>query len=286
MKNNKGYICVVQNNKTTNYLQLAYALALSIKKTQKEVNKLSIITDIKDIPIYMQKIFDNIIFIKNDRAKNKNWKLDNIIDLYDYTPYNETIMLDSDMLFLSNIDHWWKFLSLKDIWFTTKIKNYQNNYCLENTIYRQEFIKNKIPSVYNAFFYFKKSSNAEELFNMVKIIHKNWDFFCNKYLFKLKPKVFSTDVAFSLAIKLLGFTEIATFPNVSFPYFTHMKTQNQGWDLTQIKYNEDWTKIVDVSYDEFNNSLGIKISTVRQLGILHYHVKTFLSDEMIKILEK
>ncbi len=225
----KGYICVVQNNETVDYLRLAYALGLSIKNTQSNINKFSIVTDIENIPVHFQNVFDHIIPIKNDRAKNSDWKLDNIVDLYEYSPYEETVMLDSDMLFLSDVSHWWDTMCQKDLWFTTNTKTYRGTNTPKNTIYRQEFIKNKLPSVYNAFFYFKKSNTAQELFQMMKHIVENWDEYCNRYLSSQQPKVFSTDVAFGLAIKLLGLTENAIVPQLTFPYFIHMKSQNQGW---------------------------------------------------------
>lgn len=282
---NRGYICLVQNNSTTDYLRLAYALALSIRNTQSEVKHLSIVTDEKDIPSKYKEVFDNIIEIKNDRATKSDWKLHNIVDLYEYTPYNETVMLDSDMLFLDDVSHWWNKLQERDLWFTTNIRTYMNETSPTNTIYREEFLKNNLPSVYNAFFYFKKSEEAENLFNETKLICENWDYFVSRYLYKRKPKHFSTDVAFGLAVKILGLKEKATLTELCFPYFTHMKTANQRWDLSTFEFNEDWTKYPPMSFDRFNNTLGIKIGNVRQFGILHYHVKTFLTDEMLEILE-
>ena len=247
----KGYICVVQNNKDTNYLRLAYALAL-------------------------REIFDKVIPIKIDRAKKESWKLHNIVDLYDYTPYDETVMLDSDMLFLSDVSHWWEYLPLKDMWFTVHVRNLYNEVVPLNTVYRDEFTKNKLPSVYNGFFYFQKDKKTKELFEMMKHVCDNWDYCVNKYLFNQKPKMFSTDVAFGLSLKLLGYGCEATFDEVPFPYFTHMKLQNQGWGLPSRTLDGDWQNCVDVSIDNFNGSLGIKLSTLRQFGILHYHMKNRL----------
>jgi len=281
----KGYICLVQNNETTDYLRLAYALALSIRNTQSEIKKLSIVTDQKDIPQKYKEVFDNIIEIKNDRATEADWKLHNIVDLYEYTPYDETVMLDSDMLFLDDVSHWWDKLQERDLWFTTNTRTYMNEAAPLETIYREEFLKNELPSVYNAFFYFKKSNEAEELFNEMKLICENWDHFVSRHLYKRKPKVFSTDVAFGLAVKILGLKEKATLTELCFPYFTHMKTANQRWNLSTFEYDENWTKYPPMSFDRFNNTLGIKIGNVRQFGILHYHVKTFLTDEMLEILE-
>lgn len=285
MAMSKGYICVVQNTDETNYLRLAYALALSIKNTQSGVNKLSIVTDIKRMPKGYRKVFDKVIPLKTDKAKNATWKLDNIVDLYDYTPYDETVMLDSDMLFLTDVSHWWKYLALKNIWFTTNIKNFKGEAVIKETIYREEFIKNNLPSVYNAFFYFKKCEDSKQLFNMMKEVHASWDHYVTRFLFKKRPKVFSTDVAFGLSIKLLNMESDTTFVDIPFPYFTHMKLQNQNWPFIDKRLDSAWTECVDVSFDKLGNSLGVKIGNVRQFGVFHYHEKEFLNEDMIKILE-
>ncbi len=285
---NKGYICVAQNNIEAgiDYIHMAYALALSLRNTQAGIKRLSIVTDTKKIPKKYREVFDNVIPIRKDRAKHADWKLHNIVDLYEYSPYDETVMLDSDMLFLSDVSHWWDKLSEKELWFTTNTRSYKGVEAPTDTLYRQEFIKNRLPSVYNAFFYFKKGNTSNNLFKMMKLICENWDDYCNRYLSMLQPKVFSTDVAFGLAVKLLGLKEQAILPELCFPYFTHMKTQNQGWNFHSYNVVEDWTKYTDVSFDRFNNSLGIKIGTIRQFGPLHYHVKDFITKEMIKILEE
>jgi len=280
----RGYICIAQNTEV-DYVRLAYSLGLSLANTQSTVKKLSIVTDSK-ISSKQRKVFDKVIYIKKDRAKNADWKLHNIVDLYEYSPYDETIILDSDMLFLTDVSHWWDTLSKKNIWFTTNTKTFRDETAPTNTIYRQEFIKNELPSIYMAFFYFKKCDEAKELFDMAAMICENWNEMIVKYLNKQKPKIFSTDVAFALATKLTGLIEQATMPQFEFPYFTHMKSENQDWDLMGYKIHKDWRRYINVSFDEFNNSLGVKLGTLRQFSPLHYYIKEFLTDDMIKILEE
>ncbi len=41
----KGYIVIAQNNKTVNYLEQAYALALNLKLTQSTVSNLTVCVD-------------------------------------------------------------------------------------------------------------------------------------------------------------------------------------------------------------------------------------------------
>ena len=99
----KGYIVIAQNNDTTDYLEQAYALALNLKLTQSTVSNLTVCVDantkklIKDRHI---KVFDKIVDIPwNDQAESAEWKINNKWKYYYMTPYKETVILDTDMIF-------------------------------------------------------------------------------------------------------------------------------------------------------------------------------------------
>ena len=47
MSNDKGFVVLAQNNTTVDYIKQAYALALSIKNSQKEITKISLVTNDK-----------------------------------------------------------------------------------------------------------------------------------------------------------------------------------------------------------------------------------------------
>ena len=58
----KGYLTVAQNSDTTDYMRHAYALALSIKATQKETDQISVmITPGQEYPDKYKEVFDEII---------------------------------------------------------------------------------------------------------------------------------------------------------------------------------------------------------------------------------
>ena len=69
-----GYLCVAQNSGDTDYLRMAYLQALSCKLTQiPEISNFSVIVDSETYDCVEQKhidVFDNIIVLKNDLAKN------------------------------------------------------------------------------------------------------------------------------------------------------------------------------------------------------------------------
>jgi hypothetical protein len=276
----RGFFTFAQNG-THDYVRLAYGLALSLKATQKEVPYLAIgITPGTKVPKEYQWAFDKIIEIPwGDAAKDSSWKLENEWKAYHMTPYRETIKLDCDMLFLQNVDAWWPVLATQDVWACTTAMTFRAEVATSD-FYRKTFTANKLPNVYSAFMYFKYSDLAKELFSMVELIYHNWERFSYQFLDEPRPREVSTDVAFALAIKLMDAVDECTNTTIDFPHFVHMKTQLQNWDSGSIP--EDWLPSVGVY---FTDDLELKIGKFRQLAPLHYHIKEFLTDEMIELYE-
>ena len=112
----RGYLIMAQGD----YVRQAQALALSIAKTQSRVKSVSVITDhdLKD------QIFDHVIkFDQKDLSGDQKWKIHNRSYFYDLTPYDETVILDADMLFLSDVSHWWDYMQKYELLITDKVKN-------------------------------------------------------------------------------------------------------------------------------------------------------------------
>lgn len=275
----KGYLVIAQNNKKYDYLRMAYALALSIKNTQSSVKSITLATDSDTIPDAYRYVFDEIVEIPwGDSAKRSEWKIDNKWKYYYITPYEETIILDVDMIFTSDISYWWDILKDKDVWACSAPVTFKGH-TITSDIYRQTFSSNSLPNVYTAFMYFKKSDLTSELFKMVDYIFKNWKLFYYEYLDITRPKNLSGDVAYALAIKLLGI-ESQCLDNISIPTFVHMKSQVQN--LPSGVLDEDWTKSLP-SY--FLNDGSLIVGNYKQEYPFHYHIKEWLTDDKIKILE-
>jgi hypothetical protein len=275
----KGYLIFAQRNKTDDYVRMAYALALSIKLTQKEITNVSLVTDIPDsIPYHWLYAFDNIIKVPwNDDAYFSKWKIENRWKLYTISPYEETVILDADMLFLSDVTHWWNYLSKHhDMCFVTKSMTYRNEVA-DDSYYRQVFIDNSLPNLYSAFFYFKKTEEISAFWNTVKDITLNWKVFYNKFLPLNTPKRLSMDVTFALAAKIHGLQDEIT-SSFDYPTITHMKAHAQNWKIT----SDNWSEKVGAY---MNKEGSLKIGNYQQSGIFHYTEKDFLTDNVVKIYE-
>jgi hypothetical protein len=148
---------------------------------------------------------------------------------------------------------------------------------VSNDYYRKVFVENKLPNVYSAFTYFKKSEIAEEFWTLVEIIAKNWQEFYNKFLINSKPKHLSMDVVFALALKILGI-EDQTTASFKYPTFVHMKSRVQNWHTA----TDDW---MDYAGVYLNRQGNLKISNYQQTGIFHYTENKFLTNHVEYVFE-
>lgn len=280
----RGYIVIAQNNDTVDYLEQAYALALNLKLTQSTVSNLTVCVDPKTKSMITQKhkkAFDKIVDIPwTDNAEDAEWKINNKWKYYYMTPYDETVILDTDMIFPTDVSHWWEQLSSKDVWACTNVKTYRNE-LVNDMYYRLDLKRNKMPNIYTAFFYFKKSDTATELFKMIQIIFENWERFYFKYMPKGKPDWLSADVAYSLAIQLLGIEDKCTMDHIAdLPTFVHMKSFVQNIPTSEIE--EDWTKSIPTYYKSYKD---FKIGNFQITHPFHYVQKDWMTKDKIQQME-
>ena len=281
----RGYIVIAQNNDVTDYLEQAYALALNLKLTQSTINSLTVCVDAKTKKLIRAKhkeVFDNIVDIPwQDDAKDADWKINNKWKYYYMSPYDETVILDTDMIFPTDVSYWWDIMSQRDVWATTKVRTYRGEVATGD-YYREWFTANNLPNVYTAFFYFKKSELASELFAMVEIIFQHWQRMFFKYMPKGKPDWLSGDVAFALAMKILGIEQKCIRENIdTVPTFVHMKSHVQN--IVGVSISDIWTETLPTYYNSYND---FKIGNFKQLMPFHYVEKDWLSADKIKQFEK
>jgi hypothetical protein len=269
----RGFLVLAQNTEDVDYVRQAYALALSIRNSQT-ITSISLVTD-DVVPAEYQTVFDNIIpipFGNTDtatpyRAKNR-WKL------YHATPYEETIVLDTDMLLLEDISAWWGYCSNYDIKYTSRIRNYKME-IVEDCIHRKAFIANHLTSPYSALHYFKKSQTAYEFYRVLEFVCNNWEWCWNKFAPEEYQNWLSMDLAVAIAIEITGMHEQVLDINSPLE-FVHMKTHLQNWRVS----SSNWQDFV---LTNFGNTLSV--SNISQHKVFHYVEKDFLSDEIINKLK-
>ena len=209
-ESNQGFFVVAQNSADCDYIRQAYYLAKSIANSQSTVKNVSLMTN-DVVPEQYVSAFDKIIKIPfEDHALNSDWKVQNRWKAYHATPYEQTILLDADMLILSDLNYVWKKLQDKNLYFTSQVKNFRGD-ILTDRVYRKTFIENELPNLYSGFCYFKKSNESLEFWKLVELITYNWEKFYGEFSPKNYQKFYSLDVTISIAVKILGLETFLLF---------------------------------------------------------------------------
>lgn len=241
---NKGYVIMAQGS---TYEKCAKALETNLKTMMPGCNVTIITTDM--LPY-------------GDQVPDIDWKLQNDWQVYEASPYEYTIKLESDMYIPMTIDHWWDLLKDRNIVISTDVRNFKQEISTVQT-YRRFIFDNNLPNTYNAITYFKKSEIAKQFFEIVKDVFENW----NEYKAILKCNIdepVTTDWAYAIASHILG-KEKTTLPESSWMTMVHMKQAINNLPT------ERWTDTL--LYEILPHSF--RINTMAQKYPVHYHIKEF-----------
>lgn len=271
-----GYLLVVSTHESIDYLKMAYALALSIKNTQKPgYDQIALVIDNPDLTKKLNSswVFDHVIEWNQETFWDGRSWMDKL------SPFDATICLDVDMLFVRDYSHWVDyFLENSELYVANKTYTYRGE-LVEDLHYRKTFIKNKLPNFYSMYTFFKKDSDTvKEFFELGRYIIKNPIEFSNLFLSEYKPKVLGTDEAFALSSKILDITDEISYP-LDFPKLVHMKPMIQNWPWPA----ELWSDHIGFY---INKQAKIKLGNYQQDAIIHYVEKDKITDEIINILEE
>jgi hypothetical protein len=271
-----GYLIVISKNDTVDYLKLAYALALSIKNTQREgFDKVALITDdVQSVKkLKSPWVFDRVIkWDQETHWDGRSW-MDKL------SPWDYTVCLDADMLFFRDYSHWVEyFIENSELYVPNKSYTYRGEVVTDN-YYRKTFAHNYLPNLYSFYTFFKKDSEiAEEFFSLGRYILKNPTEFKNEFLGNYRPKVVGTDEAFALAAKILDIDNDISY-DLEFPKIVHLKPMIQNWPWPADTVSDHVGLYFDLQ-------AKLKIGNYQQQDILHYNEKDFVTDEVISILEE
>ena len=274
----KGFLVIAENSKSTNYVEQAYALALSIKMSQKETTSISLVTNNK-VSKKIAKAFDQIITIPwTDRVSESRYAVENRWKLFHISPYDETIVLDADMLMLEDISDWWSYCNNFDLKFCNRVKNYKLEPILQDTFHRKAFNENGLTNPYFALHYFKKSEQALNFYKVLEFVCNNWEWCYNKFAPVAYQDWLSMDLASAIAIEITGYHE-AVIDSCSPLDFVHMKLPLQGWEILLASWQDTIPLVL--------NSRGeLIVGNIKQTKLFHYVEKNFISKKILSRLEE
>jgi hypothetical protein len=189
----------------------------------------------------------------NQRGYANDWQC------FAASPYRQTIKLEADMVCASPIDHWWTMFEHRDVVISQGCRDYYDRPSTARH-YRKIFDANNLPDVYNAMTYWRVSKTAQDFFQLVRSIFEHWDQY--RTLLKFPDDKPTTDVVYAMAAMTMN-PETVTLPEGIGPSIVHMKQRIIG------THTENWTK--ELVWE--HTAPGLRINTVAQWGLVHYHIK-------------
>jgi len=292
-KKTKGYLLFAFENDQLNYGKLAICCALAIKANLKH-NNITLVTDkypkerLKlTIPASdLDKIFDNIIIAEEKFPISRRLHYDspwtsfhsdfnnrNRILAYKYTPYDETIVIDTDYIMMNNdLDMIWN--TKEDLLINHKATDLQGNEF--GSLEEKRLAPNGIPMYWATLVFFRKSPLAKLFFDMVQYISDEYNFF--QFLYEFPKSFYRNDYAFSIAAHILN--GYIAQDNFSFPQDT-IRTAHQKDTIAKVI---DSNEIIFLShspekewYQTLVNMKGMNVHIMNKRELLN------ASDKFIKL---
>jgi len=251
----KGYLIVATNTQDTDYVNCSETLAKTIKYWHPDA-KICLLTNHAREPDHLFDYVRKFPFpVDTVNPYANDWQV------FDATPFRETIKLEADMLITSPIDHWWNLLQHRDVVVSTGCRDWKDRRASARH-YRQVFDANNLPDVYNAITYWRLSKTAQEFFATVRNIFQNWPQY--RAMLKFPEDTPSTDVVYAIAATIMG-PETCTMPFASYPTIVHMKRH-----IIAAK-QDPWIDEMVCEYRDY----VLRVNTVMQRGAFHYNVKNW-----------
>lgn len=208
----RGVLLFASNNSMMNYVKQANYLALRIRKYLDLPTTLVTDVDVKSkFPEYV-KNFDKIINVNNLKLQFANKRYHdgsisnrtlpfnngNRADAYDLTPYDETLVMDTDYIVSNNLLNYC-FEQSKDFLIYDRAVHLGS---YTDTAEFKHISDTSVKFYWATVFFFRKNSLNKTFFDLVKHIQENYLHYRSVYQFK--SNVFRNDFAFSIAIHIMN----------------------------------------------------------------------------------
>jgi len=264
-----GYLLIGTDKSGHDFQRLSYALSLSLHNTQHETPKVSLVTN-KPVPTEWQHLFDQVIIVDGDFNK-----VAFRYDMYDLSPYEETIHIESDSIIFNDISHWWEHFRNNNCYlkFARKIVDtYGDTISVEkHPSHRTVYKVNCIPyDLRTSIFWWKKDDRTKLFFDKMKDVALNFEEYNNIHTPHIRNPVSFDAVTAMTCAEFGNWQDIRDHEEVI--TFCHAKEYVIGYD---------WTKLNEV----FTHGGDCFIDGVKQKDSLHYQTKQWMTDSKLKILE-
>ena len=189
----RGVVVFAFNTETVDYVKIADRT--SQLASQYMDLPITLITDHAADPKFR---YDNIITIDpqgdNWRDGSIQWRNRGRHWAYALTPYQDTILLDTDYLVLDN-----SLNTLFETDFDYRLMHHNTNYA--GAVYEQ-MGETSLPFVWATVILFRKSKKSELLFDLVGKIQRNYNYY--RALYNIREGNYRNDYAFAIANNILN----------------------------------------------------------------------------------
>lgn len=230
----KGILLFAFNSPKFNYYDMAVA-------TAKRINHflglpVTVVTDTDSLPTDESTVFDNVIIAEADKTNNRDWGMwinKGRYRAYALSPYDETILLDTDYMVNST-----KLLKLFDM---------NTDFCCHDTtsFLMDPKAAQEVLSVYSyktlwaTVVMFKKTDRARQIFECLEMIQNNFDHYAMIHGFV--AGTFRNDYALTLATRIVN-------------GHVNPKSDIIPWNLVHVGKNTSVYKNIE---DEFNTEYTV-----------------------------
>jgi hypothetical protein len=215
---NRGFLMFAHNNKQIDYGELALCNGLMIREHHPEAG-ITLVTNSGTLSWlenrYGKKlvhdVFENITIEsvpKNPSSRafrdtlstshDAPWFNHTRVSAYEHSPYDETILLDSDYLIANDsLTGCWN--SRDDLRMNCKVITLDHETPNDNEQRLETF---GIPMYWATCVYFRKSDYAATFFGLVEHVRDNYDYY--QHIYKFPGNLYRNDYAFSIAAHIMS----------------------------------------------------------------------------------
>lgn len=194
---NRGALLFAFNTPKYNYYEMAVA-------TAKRINHflglpVTLVTDSESLPVDQSYQFDNVVIAPADKTNTRDWRPwynKGRYRAYQLSPYNETLLLDTDYMVNSN-----KLSKTFDL--PTDFCCHDTTSFLMHPNAEQEMLGvYSFNTVWATVIMFKKTKRAEQIFNCLGMVQNNFDHYASIHGFI--SATFRNDYGLTLATRIVN----------------------------------------------------------------------------------
>lgn len=212
-KSKRGVILFAFNSPTVNYVSIADNAARLIERYLKL--PVTLVTDMAAEPKFDYDVVHRVDANSSNFRTDLNgvqiqWKNFDRYTAYAFSPYEETILLDTDYLVLDD-----SLLKLFETDFDYKLMHHNRDTYGPSI---EEMGVTSLPFVWATVVLFRKTNKAKMLFDMVGRIQRNYHYYCQ--LYNVSAGNYRNDYAFAIANSIISGYSLNEHHGIPWTMFT------------------------------------------------------------------